>query len=73
MNVLSLSAIGLPLAIMILVIIGFYKLFVKKKNITAYYTPFDDITGQSLSEFHEEQKVIVEDEEQGNGKKPKRV
>ena len=70
MNAFALAAIGLPLTIVILVIIGFYKLFIKKKNITAFYTPFDNITGQTLSDFHEEQKVIIEDEEQGDGKRP---
>ncbi|WP_019240246.1 MULTISPECIES: DUF3951 domain-containing protein [Bacillus] len=62
-------AYGLPLTIVIIVLIGFYKMFVKKKNITAFYTPFDHITGQTVTEFHEEQKVIVEDEEQGDGKR----
>ncbi|PEA09350.1 DUF3951 domain-containing protein [Bacillus cereus] len=28
--------------------------FIKKKNITSVYTPFDNIAGQIISEFHEE-------------------
>ncbi|MBZ4223849.1 DUF3951 domain-containing protein [Bacillus wiedmannii] len=51
----------LPLTIVILVIISFYKLFIKKKRITSFYTPFDNITGQTISAFHEEQKVLVSD------------
>ena len=67
-----LATIGLPLTIVILVIIGFYKLFIKKKRIT-FYTPFDNITGQTISEFHEEQKVLVsedeDEDEDGDGNK----
>ncbi|MBO9129356.1 DUF3951 domain-containing protein [Bacillus sp. 165] len=69
MHALDLAAIGLPLAIVVLTLIGFYKVFIQKRRITAYYTPFDHITGHSLSPFHEEQEVIAVDEDQGNGKK----
>jgi hypothetical protein len=68
MNTLDLAAIGFPLAIVILTLIGFYKVFVKKRIITAYYTPFDHITGQSVVAFHEEQEVIATDEEEGDNK-----
>lgn len=68
MNSLELAAMGLPLAIVILTIIGFYKLFIKKKNITAFYTPFDQIMGQTIVEFHEEQQVVEEDEGEGDDK-----
>lgn len=64
----SLAAVGLPLVIVILTIIGFYKLFVKKKDITAFFTPFDQVTGQTTVEFHEEQQVIEEDEGEGDDK-----
>ncbi|MDC6159589.1 DUF3951 domain-containing protein [Bacillus albus] len=69
MDSLLLATIGLPLTIVILVIIGCYKLFIKKKRITSFYTPFDNITGQTISEFHEEQKVLVCEDEDGDGKK----
>ncbi|PGC28520.1 hypothetical protein COM11_17560 [Bacillus pseudomycoides] len=69
MDPLLMAVIGLPLTIVILVIISFYKLFIKKKSITFFYTPFDNITGQTISEFHEEQKVLVA--EDGDGKKKK--
>ncbi|UOB92954.1 hypothetical protein BTI679_01990 [Bacillus wiedmannii] len=69
MDPLLLATIGLPLKIVILVIIGFYNLFIKKKRITSFYTPFDNITGQTISEFHEEQKVLVSEDEDGDGKK----
>ncbi|HDR4715201.1 DUF3951 domain-containing protein [Bacillus cereus] len=73
MDPLLLATIGLPLTIVILVIIGFYKLFIKKKRITFFYTPFDNITGQTISEFHEEQKVLVseDEDEDGDGNKKK--
>ena len=45
------------------------KLFIKKKSITSFYTPFDNITGQTISEFHEEQKVLVSEDEDGDGKR----
>ncbi|MBE7149704.1 hypothetical protein FUT12_19395 [Bacillus mycoides] len=35
------------------------------------YNPFDNITGQTISEFHEEQKVLVCEVEDGDGKKKK--
>lgn len=69
MDPLLMAVIGLPLTIVILVIIGFYELFIKKKNITSFYTPFDNITGQTISEFHEEQKVLVAEDEDGKKKK----
>ncbi|PEB55508.1 hypothetical protein CON65_13495 [Bacillus pseudomycoides] len=71
MDPLLMAVIGLPLTIVILVIIDFYKLFIKKKNITSFYTPFDNITGQTISEFHEEQTILVTEDEDGNGKKKK--
>ncbi|MBS9806434.1 DUF3951 domain-containing protein [Bacillus toyonensis] len=70
MDPLLLATIGLPLTIVILVITGFYKLFIKKKCITSFYTPFDNITGQTISEFHDERKVLVSEDED-NGKKKK--
>lgn len=56
MNLIDLMAAGFPLAIVILVLIGFYKVFVKKKSVQPFYTPFDEITGQSEVEFHEDKK-----------------
>ncbi|PFJ08463.1 hypothetical protein COD67_08075 [Bacillus cereus] len=44
MDPLLLAIIRLPLTIVILVIIGFSKLFIRKKNITSFYTPFANIT-----------------------------
>ena len=40
MDPLLLATIGLSLTIVILVIIGFYKLFIKKKRITSFLYPF---------------------------------
>jgi hypothetical protein len=55
-----------------LVLISFYKVFVKKKSVTPFYTPFDQITGQTGVEFHEEQEILAEDEDQGDGKNRKK-
>jgi hypothetical protein len=60
--------IGFLTIYVILVLIGFYKVFIKKKMATPFYTPFDDITGQSEVEFHEEQEILAEDEDQGDDK-----
>ncbi|MEQ2528297.1 DUF3951 domain-containing protein [Bacillaceae bacterium CLA-AA-H227] len=68
MSLLDLMPLGIAGAIVILVLIGFYKVFVKKRNVTNFYTPFDEITGQSPIEFHEEQVILAEDEDQGDDK-----
>ncbi|MDF2946854.1 MAG: hypothetical protein K0S51_1533 [Bacillales bacterium] len=67
MNTIDLMAIGFPIVIVILVIIGFYKVFIKKISVSTYYTPFDKVTGQTNVEFHEEQIVIAKDDSQGDG------
>ncbi|KGP71560.1 DUF3951 domain-containing protein [Pontibacillus yanchengensis] len=64
-SMLGLASIIFPFIIVILVIIGFYKAFVKKKDVSAYYTPFDEITGQTEVTFHEEQEVVSEEDEDG--------
>lgn len=69
MDSLQYALLGFPLAVFILTCIGLFNLFVRKRNITAYYTPFDEVTGQTAIPFHEEQTVLAEDEEQGDGKK----
>ncbi|WP_102275366.1 DUF3951 domain-containing protein [Cytobacillus massiliigabonensis] len=68
MNPINIMALGLPFVIVVLVIIGFYKVFVKKKSVTTFYTPFDKITGQTEVEFHEEQEILAEDEGEGDDK-----
>jgi hypothetical protein len=68
MDFMVLMAAGLPTIIFIIVLISFYKLFVKKKNVTPFYTPFDEITGQSQVEFHVEQEVLAVEEDQGDDK-----
>jgi hypothetical protein len=65
-------AIGFPTVIVILVAISFYKVFVRKKNITPFYTPFDQITGQMEIQFHEEQEVLAEDDDQGDNRNRKK-
>ncbi|MFT4417168.1 DUF3951 domain-containing protein [Fredinandcohnia humi] len=68
MNFISIMAVGFPLVIVLIVFISFYKVFVKKRSVTPFYTPFDEITGQSAVGFHEEQEILVEDEKQGDDK-----
>jgi hypothetical protein len=68
MNPMDAMAIGFPAMIVILVFISFYKVFVKRKGIIPFYTPFDEITGQTEVAFHEEQEVLAEDERHGDDK-----
>lgn len=68
MGPLDVMAIGFPGVIVILVLIGFFKVFVKKKGVTPFYTPFDEITGQTEVVFHEEKEILAEDEGQGETK-----
>ncbi|QED46270.1 DUF3951 domain-containing protein [Cytobacillus dafuensis] len=71
MNPMELMAIGFPAVIVIIVMISFYKVFVKKRSVTPFYTPFDQITGQTGVEFHEEQEILAEDEDRGDDKDKK--
>ncbi|MDF2856100.1 MAG: hypothetical protein K0Q87_1951 [Neobacillus sp.] len=66
MDSLVIMAAGLPIIIFIIVLISFYKVFVQKKSVTPFYTPFDEITGQSEVEFHVEQEILAVDEDQGD-------
>jgi uncharacterized protein (UPF0305 family) len=68
MDSMLFMAAGLPTFIFIFVLISFYKVFVKKKSVTPFYTPFDEITGQSQVEFHVEQEILAVDEDQGDDK-----
>jgi hypothetical protein len=66
MDPILIMAIGLMTIIFTFVLMSFYKVFVKKKNLTPFYTPFDEITGQSQVEFHVEQEILAVDEDQGD-------
>lgn len=68
MNVINLAVVGFPLVIVVIVMIGFYKVMVKKKSVSLFYTPFDQVTGQTSVEFHEEKEVLAEDDDQGDDK-----
>lgn len=72
MDLMILMAVGLPAIIFTFVLINFYKTFVKKKTVTPFYTPFDEITGQSQIEFHVEQEIMAVDEDQGDDKNKNR-
>lgn len=69
MQVFNMIAIGLPIVIAIILIVVIVKIMIKKKNVTVFYTPFDQITGHTNHEFHEEQQIIVEDERESDPKK----
>jgi hypothetical protein len=66
MNSMVIMAAGLPITIFIIVLLSFYKVFIKKKSVTPFYTPFDEIMGQSQVEFHVEQEILAVDEDQGD-------
>ncbi|MGG1680313.1 DUF3951 domain-containing protein [Neobacillus sp. NRS-1170] len=72
MSPIDIMAVGFPTAIVILVLVGFFKVFVKKKSVPPFYTPFDEITGQSEVQFHEEREILAEDEDQGDNKNKNR-
>ncbi|UTE76729.1 DUF3951 domain-containing protein [Rossellomorea sp. KS-H15a] len=48
----------------LLILLVAYRVLIKKKNPSNYYTPFDHITGQSVSGFQEEN--IEDEQEEGN-------
>ncbi|WP_061809454.1 DUF3951 domain-containing protein [Rossellomorea vietnamensis] len=52
------------LVFVILILLVAYRVLIKKKNPSNYYTPFDHITGQSVSEFQEGN--IEDEQEEGN-------
>ncbi|RWZ58587.1 DUF3951 domain-containing protein [Halobacillus fulvus] len=58
------------IAFIVLILIVAYRVFIKKANTSNYYTPFDHITGQSVSEFQEEnvRDEQVEERDQGDDK-----
>lgn len=68
MDPILIMAIGFPTIIFAFVLMSFYKVFIKNKNLTPFYTPFDEITGQSQVEFHVEQEILAVDEDQGDDK-----
>lgn len=70
-DLVNLAVISFPIVIIILVFIGLYKVFVKKRSVTTYYTPFDEITGQAPVAFHEEKYVKEEEDGQGDDKNKK--
>lgn len=45
-----------------------YKFFIQQKTIETVYTPFDYITGQTPTEFHEEKEEEEEDQDKGDDK-----
>lgn len=73
MDLMIIMALGLPAIIFTFVLFSLYKMFVKKKSLTPFYTPFDEITGQSQVEFHVEQEILAEDEDQGDDKNKNRT
>lgn len=73
MDSMVIMAAGLPIIIFMIVLFSFYKVFVKKKSVTPFYTPFDEITGQSQVEFHVEQEILAVDEDQGDDINKRRV
>jgi hypothetical protein len=68
MDLLNLAAISFPIVIVILTAIGMYKVFVKKKSVTIFYTPFDKIMGQTDVVYHEEQEVKEDETDSGDDK-----
>ncbi|WP_079515311.1 DUF3951 domain-containing protein [Rossellomorea marisflavi] len=61
----------LPLSVTAPLIVAGFTFFKRKQAPPLFYTPFDEITGQSGVEFHEEQDIPAEDEE--SGEEPERT
>lgn len=62
-------AMIMPLAVITLLIsIVIYKFYIQQKTIETVYTPFDYITGQTSSEFHEEKEDKEENQDKGDDK-----
>lgn len=68
-----MMAVTLPAIIFTFVLITLYKMLIKKKTVTPFYTPFDEITGQSQVEFHVEQEILAVYEDQGDDKNKNKV
>ncbi|WP_079526526.1 DUF3951 domain-containing protein [Halobacillus hunanensis] len=66
LNSIGLLIVGV--AVFILIIIVALKIFIKKKPVDSSYTPFDYITGQTDKEFHENEEITVEENEDNDRK-----
>lgn len=56
------------LLIVVSIVVILFKRIILGKNIGVYYTPFDNITGNTSIEFHEEQNEEENEDDQGNDK-----
>ena len=56
------------LLIVVLIVVILFKRIILRKSIGVYYTPFDNITGNTSIEFHEEQNEEENEDDQGNDK-----
>ncbi|MGE8205173.1 DUF3951 domain-containing protein [Heyndrickxia sp. NPDC080065] len=54
MDIMLWVSIVFSLFIVVSIGIVLYKRLIQKKSINNYYTPFDNITGQTSSAFHDE-------------------
>ncbi|ASB87475.1 DUF3951 domain-containing protein [Bacillus sonorensis] len=66
---LLLLSLLFPLAVVFVILIAAYHMFIRKKTVQNHYTPFDYIAGQTSKEFHEEKKEQDgrEDDDTGEG------
>lgn len=56
------------LLVVVLIVIILFKRIILGKSIGVHYTPFDNITGNTSIEFHEEQNEDENEDNQGNDK-----
>ncbi|MFP5202905.1 MULTISPECIES: DUF3951 domain-containing protein [Bacillus] len=68
MFIISGVLLSFMLLIVVLIVVILFKRIILGKSIGVYYTPFDNITGNTSIEFHEEQNEEENEDDQGNDK-----
>ncbi|WP_260985188.1 DUF3951 domain-containing protein [Bacillus pumilus] len=68
MFIISGVLLSFMLLIVVSIVVILFKRIILGKSIGVYYTPFDNITGNTSIEFHEEQNEDENEEDQGNDK-----
>ncbi|APJ11943.1 MULTISPECIES: DUF3951 domain-containing protein [Bacillus] len=68
MLIISGVLLSFLLLIVVSIVVILFKRIILGKSIGVYYTPFDNITGNTSIEFHEEQNEEENEDDQGDDK-----
>ncbi|MBZ9522806.1 DUF3951 domain-containing protein [Bacillus safensis] len=68
MLIISGVLLSFLLLIVVSIVVILFKRIILGKRIGVYYTPFDNITGNTSIEFHEEQNEEENEDDQGDDK-----